>query len=258
MNFITMIRKVTLLLALVFSLNLYSFGEDSSTVVIEIGLIEGKTGKTIAPPEKLVLGIDISVDAYYKFSDKENVIKGGLLRRGLNMVDVEAKGLFEESNTHVYFLDLKVGDLILKKEIEIDINLDSPGVDSGIPSQARDPEYELSMFVGNQLIVTGKKVPFKGASFEIEKPPLPEGYGPFYEIEKEYKNPMFNSFSIIDAAGAVYDLIKKAIGKKKSQKSERPIQKHKQLTITFLRRDAEGVSREINARIELKTVKDGS
>ncbi len=174
------------------------------------------------------------------------------------MVDIDTRVLFEESGTHVYFLDFKVGELILKKEIEIDIHLDSPGVDSGTPSQVRDPEYELSMFVGNQLIVTGKKVPFKGASFEIEKPRLPEGYGPFYEIEKEYKNPMLNSFSIIDAAGAVYDLIKKAIGKKKKQKNERSIQKHKQLTVTFLRRDSEGVSREVNALIELKAVKDVS
>jgi hypothetical protein len=253
-----MIRKVLLLLAFVISLNLYSFGEDTSTVVIEIGLIGERTGKTLAPPEKLVIGIDISMEAYYKFSYKENVIKGGLLKRGLNIVDIDAIGLFEESGAHVYFLDLKIGDLILKKEIEIDIQLDSPSVDSGTQRQVRDPEYELSMFVGNQLIVTGKKVPFKGASFEIEKPPLPEGYGPFYEIEKEYKSPMLNSFSIIDAAGVVFYLIKKAIEKKKRQKSVRPIQKHKQLTVTFLRRDSEGVSREINALIELKAVKDVS
>jgi hypothetical protein len=238
-----MIRKVSFLLAFVISLNLYSFGEDTSAVVVEIGLIGERSGKILAPPEKLVIGIEISVEAYYKFSDKENVIKGGLLRRGLNIVDIEAIGLFEESGTHVYFLDLKVGDLILKKEIEIDIQLDSPGIDSGTQRQARDPEYELSMFVGNQLIVTGKKVPFKGPSFEIEK---------------EYKNPMLNSFSIIDAAGAVYDMLKKAIGKKKRQKSERSIQKHKQLTVTFLRRDSEGVSMEINATIELKSVRDVS
>lgn len=258
MSFITMIRKVSLLLALVFSLGLYSFGGGPSTVVIEIGLIEGKTDKTIAPPEELVLGIDISMEAYYKLSDEENVIKGGFLRRGLNVVDMEAKGLFEESGAHIYFLDLKVGDLILKKEIEIDIHLDSTGDDSETQRQVRDPEYELSMFVGDQLIVTGKKVPFRGASFEIEKPPLPEGYGPFYEIEKEYKSPMLNSFSILDAAGVLYDLIKKAIDKKKRQKSYRPIQKHKQLTVTFLRRDSEGISREINARIELRSVKDVS
>ncbi len=243
-------------MAFVMSINLYSSGVDTSFLVIEIGLIGEKTGKTLAPPEKLVLGIEISEEVHYKLSDKENVIKGGLLRRGLNLVDIESKGLFEESGTHVYFLDLKVGDLILKKEIEIDIRLDSSIVDSETPSPVRDPEYELSMFIGNQLIVSGKKFSFKGASFEIEKPHLPEGYGPFYEIEKEYRNPMLNSFSIIEAAGAVYDLIKKAIGKKKSQKSMRSIQKHKQLTVTFLRRDSEGVSREINARIELKAVKD--
>jgi hypothetical protein len=251
-----MIRKVSFLMAFIIGINLYSFGVDASSLVIEIGLIGEKTGKALAPPEKLVLGIEISAEAYYKLSDKENVIKGGFLRRGLNLVDIEAKGLFEESGTHVYFLDLKVGDIILIKQIEIDIHMDSSVVDSETPSQVRDPEYELSMFIGNQLIVSGKKVSFKGASFEIEMPPLPEGYGPFYEIEKEYKNPMLNSFSIIGAAGAVYDLIRKAIRKGKRQKNVMSIQMHKQLTVTFLRRDSEGISREINARIELKTARD--
>jgi len=73
-----MIRKVSFLLVFVISLNLYLFGEETSTVVIDIGLIGEGTGKTLAPPEKLVIGIEISVEAYYKFSDKENVIKGGL------------------------------------------------------------------------------------------------------------------------------------------------------------------------------------
>lgn len=244
------------MLACVICLILCSFAEDTSAFINKIGFIGEKTRKTLGPPKKLVIGIDTSMEAYYKFSDKENVIKGGLFQRGLNTVDIEALDLFEKPGTHIYYLDLKVDDRIEREKIEIDIQLDTPKSEPGDQSQVRGTEYEVSMFIGGQLVVTGKKVSFKELSFKIDKPPLPEGYGPFYEIEKEYKNPMVNSFSIIHAAAAIYDLIKKAIDKKKMQRNERPIQMHKQLAVTFLRRDSEGVSREINAAVELKTVKD--
>ena len=252
------IRKISLLLACIISLDLYFLGQDLFPLVTDIGLIGDESSKDFAPPNKLIIGVDVSRDALYKFSDEENVIKGGLFTRGLNTVEIEANGLFLESGTHVYFLDLKVGDLTLRKEIEIDIQLDSSGADSEAPRLVKKPEseYELSMFIGDKLIVSGRKSLSKELSFHVELPPLPDGYGPFYEIEKEYKNPLRNSFSIIDAIGVGYSLIKKMIDKKKMQKQEKPVQKHNQLTATFMRRDPEGVAKEVTAVIRLKVRND--
>ncbi|MDH5468418.1 MAG: hypothetical protein OEY25_13455 [Candidatus Aminicenantes bacterium] len=254
------IKKISLLLACIISLDLYFLGQDLFPLVRDIGLIGDESSKDFAPPDKLIIGVEVSRDALYKFSDEENVIKAGLFTRGLNTVEIEANGLFLESGTHVYFLDLKAGDLTLRKEIEIDIQLDSSGVDSGTPPQVKnpepEPEYELSMFVGEKLMVSGRKSLSKELSFNVELPPLPDGYGPFYEIEKEYKNPLRNSFSILDAIGAGYSLIKNMIDKKKMQKQVKPVQKHEQLTATFMRRDSEGAAREVTAVIKLK-VKNG-
>ena len=252
------IKKVSLLLACIMSLDLCLIGQDLFPLVRDIGLVGDESSKDFAPPGKLIIGVDVSREAFYKFSDEENVIKAGLFKRGLNTVEIEAGGLFLESGIHVYFLDLKAGDLTLRKEMEIDIQLDSSGVDSGTPRLVKEPEpeYELSLFIGDKLIVSGRKALSKELSFNVELPPLPDGYGPFYEIEKEYKNPLRNSFSIIDAIGAGYSLIKSMIDKKKKQKITAPVQKHEQITVTFMRRDSEGAAKEVTAVINLKVRND--
>ena len=252
------IKKISFLLACIICLDLYFLGQDLFPLVRDIGLIGDESSKDFASPGKLIIGVDVSEEAYYKFSDEENVIKAGLFTRGLNTVEIEANDLFLESGTHVYFFDLKAGGLTLRKEIEIDIQLDSSSVDSETPPQVKnpEPEYELSMFIGEKLIVSGRISQSKELSFNVELPPLPDGYGPFYEIEKEYKNPLRNSFSILDAIGAGYSLIKNMIDKKKMQKRVTPVQKHRQLTATFMRRDSEGVAKEVTAVIKLEVRND--
>ena len=257
-NFIMVIKKISLLLACIISLDLYFLGQDLLPLVKDIGLLGDESSKDFAPPDKLKIGVDISREALYKLSHEENVIKAGIFKRGLNTVEIDAEDLLLESGTHVYFLDLKAVDLTLRKEIEIDIQLDSSGVDSGTPRLIKEPEpeYELSLFIGEKLVISGRKLLSEELSFNVELPPIPDGYGPFYEIEKEYKNPLRNSFSILDAIGVGYFLIKKMIDKKKMQKQVKPVQKHEQLTATFMRRDSEGAAREVTAVISLKVKND--
>jgi len=252
------IKKISFVLACIISLDLYFLGQDLLPLVRDIGLIGDESSKDFVSPDKLIIGVDVSRDVLYKLSDEENVIKAGLFTRGLNTVEIDAGALFLESGTHLYFLDLKAGDLTLRKEIEIDIQLDSSGVDSGTPRLVKEPEseYELSLFIGDKLIVSGRKSLPEELSFNVQLPPLPDGYGPFYEIEKEYKNPLRNSFSILDAIGAGYSLIKSIIDKKKKQKITVPVQKHEQLTATFMRRDSEGTAKETTAVISLKVKND--
>lgn len=252
------IKKTSFVLALVISLSLSSFGESSFPLVTDIGFVGKETRKGFDPPDKLMIGLELSRSAYYKFADDKSVIKGGLLKKGLNLIDVKTGDLFTESGVHKYFLDLKAGDLTLRKEIEIDIQVDSAAEEPERQSQVyhNTPGYELSMFVGDRLIVSGQKSSLRELKMNIEKPPLPAGYGPFYEVEKEFKTPLRNSISIIDMAALTYSMIKKLIDKKKMAKTEKVVQIHQQLTATFLRRDSEGAAREVQAVITLRSIRD--
>ncbi len=106
------------------------------------------------------------------------------------------------------------------------------------------------MFIGDKLVTSSKKLSPSKLSFKVELPPMPENYDSLYDLKKSY--PALNSFSILDAVGAAYGLLKKLITEKNKEKREILIQKHKQITRTFLRKNSEGVAKEVKAVITLK------
>lgn len=252
------IKHVVFLMIFAVSFSLPSYEQKIISAVKDVWLGAIGSGKMLAPPERVVIGIDLAESAYYKLSEQERVFKGGLFKKGINFIDIDANDLFKISGTHVYALDLKIGDLVLREKIEIDIQLDfdDDGGDDGvkIKNEVKDPEYKLSMFIGDQLVLSSKKFVPKDLKFEIEKPPLPENYGPFYEVRGKDKNPMLNSFSIIDAVSAAYGLVKKMIDKKRVRETKPPLKKYRKLTITFIRKDSGGVAREVHAVVTLRAV----
>jgi len=219
-------------------------------LITETALIDGKIYNSSIPPAKIEIGIDIKNDAYYKLSDRNNIIKGGLLKKGFNIISITADDLFEKSGSHIYYLDLKAGDLFLKKEIEIDIQLDSHEQIKESNDKIKKPEYRLFMFIGDELIISRKKLAYS-LPLKIEMPPWPKDYKPFGPADKT--NPAFNSFSIFSAVGAIYQLIKGLKTKKSPEKLVSPIKKQKQITTTFIRKNLEGVAKEVKAVIMLKT-----
>lgn len=224
-------------------------------MITDIGLIAKMSQNGSTPPAKLVIGVDITKDVYYKLSDEENVIKGGLFYKGLNLIYIEAYSFFEKSGKRAYFLDLKAGDFILRKEIEIDIQLDLPAdgerVYEKTKNKTKNPEYKLSMFIGDELVVSSKKFYYDKISFEFKLPPAQVNYRPF--ILPDETEPTANSFSIFSALGLAYGLIKKLKAQKSKGKRAAPVQKQKQITVTFVRKNYEGVEKEVKAVITLKT-----
>jgi hypothetical protein len=232
-----------------FSFNLYA--EEEFLIIADMGLINSKISNGLTPPARLVVGIDIKKEAYYKLSYKKDIIGGGLFNKGLNIFNIEATDLFEKSGSFKYILDLKVGTLVLSKEIEINIQLDSFDDIKKTEDKIKNPEYEISLFIGDKLVTSSKKKLISSKlSYKVELPPMPDNYDAFYDLKRS--DPALNSFSILDAVGAALGLVKKLITEKNKKKREIPIQKHKQITRTFLRKNSEGVAKEVKAVITLK------
>jgi len=229
-------------------------------LVTELALINRDAYQGPNPPDKLIIGISIENDAYFKFSGKEGTIKGGLFKRGFNSFSISSEMLFERPGSHTYVLDLKTGDLVLRKEVEIDIRMDSfefrqeaPEIEKRPPRAVQQPEYKISMYVGDELIASSRKLPPFTLPINIDLPPWPKDpsiYGPIYKDQFA-----LNYFSIADAVGAIYDLLKNLNKGKKGEgiSSSKPVQKQMQITATFLRRDLRGKATEIQAVITLKT-----
>lgn len=63
----------------------------------------------------------------YKLTSGTDVIKGGEFRRGFNAVSLETKDLFREPGAHPYILEFKAGDLVVRREIVLGVQMSAAG-----------------------------------------------------------------------------------------------------------------------------------
>lgn len=241
-----MIKKTTVFFLFILCIN--SFAENQDPLITEIALIKTDAYDQLSHPRKLIIGVEISADAYYKLSFKGNIIKAGLLQQGPNLIHLEASHLFKTTATHSYILSLKKEDLVLEKKIIIDVRLETSTI-LKTEAQNRNMEYKLSLFVGDKLIVSRKKTPHDALLPKIETPPSPKYYEPF---DPNFRTtPGANSFSILGAVAGILKLIKEL--KSNKEKPETTIHKQRQMTITFRKVDSEGALKEARAIITLTT-----
>lgn len=220
-------------------------------LITDIFLVGNKIESDSPPPSQLPIGIDITTDAFYKFSDGQNAIMGGLLRAGFNIINVESYGFFESSGSHRYLLEVKSGDIILRKEIEVKVVANSPALSLKPSQKDIETDYKLSMFVNGKLIVSSKKPPQKNLDLTKTIPFNAAAYNPSIYVNKD--KPALNTVSILSAAALAYELLKGLKKGKALKQPEYKIQRLKFLTVTFQRKDLDGIEREIKATIELKT-----
>ena len=248
MSLNTVNKKIALLFLFITIINFNSPAEDQTPLIIDTALIKTDSCGQLLPPSKLIVGVEISADAYYKLSYKGDIIKAGLLHRGLNLIHLEARHLFTTTATHTYLLGLKKEDIILAKEIIIDIRLET-SILYITEVQYGNREYKLSMFVGDKLIISKKKTHYEDLSPKTETPPSPTYQEPF---DSNFETaPGSNSFPILGAVAEILKIIKEL--KSKREKPEKTIQKQQQITTTFRQVDSEGVLKEVKAIITLTT-----
>jgi len=246
-----MIKRLSVFLLAATCLGPRLFAQVEFPLVADISLVNSNPNEGVFPPTKLLLAVDLEMDAYYKLSDREKTIKGGMVKRGINIISIEADDLFESSGSHIYFLDLKREDLILREEIGIDIRLETREIEKKANEETEARQFKLAMFIGDELIISSTKIAQKSVPLKFNLPPWPDTYKPHNPIERT--NSPLNTVSIFDAAGVAYDLIKKLLSKKSEENQVKPLPRQKQMTATFLRVHSDGATDEVKAAIALKT-----
>jgi hypothetical protein len=220
--------------------------------VLKIGFVES-SGVTSAPfsanpPETLVLGVELAGEAYYKLSDSQGVLKGGSFRRGFNSVAIETRKLFGESATYAYFLEFKSGDLIVRRELAIDVNRNTYGVIGKPVDQSKVPEFVLKMFLGDTLLASSRKF-LPAPPMKVEIPP-PGGkydsFGPGYQNAPKIPP----SIPIMAIPAAIYDLIK-SLRKKGQVEPVPPVELKPEVAFVFREKNAAGDQLEVRARLGL-------
>jgi hypothetical protein len=245
----------------------------------DVALIKGVGDEIIIPEGVLPLAVEMSSPVLYKFFEGEEVLKAGALQTGFNVIGLDANTLFRDSRRRVYFLEVKSGPLILKREITLDVTVSWPMAPKpkpqpaptvgklarllGTPNPPPPPpapkirEYHLDMYVGGDLLMSSQKnETIRPIVFGLKPSNNPTFLKPDWNIKRNdpWMNPNFNSFSILDAIGVVGGLLKDLFKKKSGGEAEPPrIQTVQELNLDFKFKDAEANPLEMRVEMKLGT-----
>ncbi len=238
---------ITLLIGLVSIVH----AETISTLVSEIFLIDSEIYRKYVPPGRILIGVEMESDTLYKLTIQDEVLQGGLLRKGFNSLSIDTQGFFEKSDSHTYVLEIKTDDFLTRKEITIDVQLFPMYVVQKRGEEEKTYEYTVSFFVGDRLIYSTRKFPLRDLSFKLDLPPSDGVYNPFGLIDG--RQPPLNTFSIPDAIAGLYQLAKTLTSGKDKERQDKTIQKKQQIETTFVKRNVSGDVWHWRAMILLKT-----
>jgi len=217
-------------------------------------------------PAGLEVGLELMCDAYYKISLGPYALEGGFWNRGFHIMTLPAAGLFERSGTYEFDLDLRAGDLVVRKPIRIAVDLTPvavlrpaapvlPPVAAAAANRTPPPvtnlEGELSLYVDGKLVMTTRKIAVKPKplGFKLPGPSMP-GQKPY--LPPPRTDPMANSISILDAISATYKALKDLVSKKPVPPSPPVYAKAGSLSLTFNHAESGGTTSEVRADVRLE------
>ncbi len=224
-----------------------------------ISLIKGVGNEIIMPEGIVPLVVEVTNRALYKFSENGAVLKAGVLNPGFNILGLDANTLFLSSGRRLYTLEIRSTNLILTREIALDIDVSSARPKPVLQSQAqtgRPLEYRLTLYIDGKPIWTNQKtirtIPLK---IDVKPSNLKYGFKPDYMLNRDKPDP-FNSIDIVQAVSVLYKLLKDLLTTRKDKNAPPPrIETVQDLVLNFNSQDFDGL--EYVTKIALKlTVKN--
>ena len=224
--------------------------------VTNLTLVRRRNNPGPMPPETVELGIEISADAFYRFSATEGILGGGLLHKGFNILGIPAEHFFDRSGAHVFILDLKQGEILLRKELTVSIGVTPEGAPSAekMLTEGIGMEYVLSLYFGDKLVVSSSKLGQATNPLKLDLKPTNLVANPLFKPPGQHDNfdPNMTGFSIPGAIGVLTGLVKDLLAKK-PQKIEPTIDKVGSYVFTYFRSGAGNAEVEVTATVKLQT-----
>ncbi len=221
--------------------------------VLKIGFVTPGAEETPSllanPPETILLGIEMASDVYYKLMDGRDVLKGGRFHRGFNAVALPAWRLFRTAGAFPFVLEFKAGDLIVRRELVVGVQLDFVGVMAKPTPGRKEQEFLLEMYFGEALLASSRKTLPSAREMGLEPPP-PSGkydpFGPGYQNEPRIPS----GVPILAIPAAIIEAIK-SLGKKDEVEPVPPPKLKTDILVSFMRPNPRGNDIEVRARVSL-------
>jgi hypothetical protein len=234
----------------------------SYPLVYDLNLLSYDRSPATGLPATVDVGLDLLNEAFYRISLGPYILEGGHWTSGFHILTIPLNGLFERSDQVEFILDLKAGDLVIRKPVRIRIDLadvftPSPSIPrESVFREAKAPARaieagEISLYVDGKLVLKSRKISPKPAAFTFPLGgPSMQGQQPYMPPPKD--DPMARGVNILDALALAYKALKDLVARKPPPPSLPSYQKVDSLSFAYARTTGEG--RTVSARASVTLV----
>ncbi len=206
-------------------------------------LIPAEATASISPPDSVVLAIQMANSAYFKLIFENETIKAGLLQKGLNTLSLEISPLIRQSGPKNFFLELKADDLLIRREISINVNLTSEILLSSAPQADITRIYRVSLLLGNKLLAQSQSTFKLTPPIQITLPPADGRFSPYGPVHPSGRDPQTIGVSILTLPMVIADLIKEFKAKKEEKEKTAAPEIRREITLIYLNQTQRGLEK---------------
>jgi len=230
-------------------------------LVYDLNLLSYSRAPATGLPASVDVGLELLNEAFYRISLGPYILEGGYWIKGFHILTIPLRGLFDRSDTYEFVLDLKAGDLICRKPIQVRVDIADMApaatpaprdIFSTPPATTAKPvrEGEISLYIDGKLVLRSRKISAKPAPFTFPLGgPLMQGQKPYMLPPKN--DPMVSGVNVLDALALAYKAIKDLVAKKPPKPSAPSYQKVSILSFAYSRTMAGGQSVPARASLSL-------
>jgi hypothetical protein len=230
-------------------------------LVYDLNLLSYSRTPATGLPAAVDVGLELLNEAFYRISLGPYVLEGGYWPKGFHILTIPLNGLFLQSDTYEFVLDLKAGDLICRKPVRLRVDIADmvaaparapQDVFTATPTTPASPiqEGEISVYIDGKLVLRSRKIAARPSPFTFPLGgPLMQGQKPYLPPPKN--NPMMSGVNILDALALAYKAIKDLVAKKPPKPSAPSYQKVSALSFAYSRTTAGGQSVSARASLSL-------
>jgi hypothetical protein len=233
----------------------------SYPLVYDLNLLSYSKGPATGLPAAVEVGLELLNDAYYRISLGPYILEGGFWPAGFHILTIPLNNLFERSDTYDFILDLRAGDIVVRKPVRVRVDIAdmvtaaaySPPdtfLPSSGPTAKTIQEGEIFLYIDGKLVLRSRKIAAKPSSFTFPLGgPLMPGQKPYMPPPRT--GPMASGVNILDALALAYKAIKDLVAKKPPKPSPPSYNKVGSLSFAYSRTTAEGLAVSARASIGL-------
>lgn len=239
--------------------------KSSYPLVYNLSLLSYAKAPATGVPAAVEIGLELLNDAFYRISLGPYILEGGHWPRGFHILTIPLSGLFERSGSYDFILDLKAGNLVVRKRVRVQVDVADMAPPAALPPkdvlfaesvtpQKSIHEGEILLYVDGKLVLRSRKVRAKAPplTFPLPGPSMP-GQKPYMPPPK--KDPMAMGVNILDALALAYKAIKDLVAKKPPKPSPPSYNKVSGLSFEYSRTTTEGLASSARASVTLVPVR---